>query len=220
MLRHLQWMICHLAVFKCTLFAYPTQSACLGSTWLYLYFAFLSIQEYFLPSVLLTGSVIEIKRILVIQFRNSRKDDYSSASSFPFLSLIAAAILAEHKDCHKRGQCIRQMEKVLTVNVEPAGEPPSVLTPTQPLGGRACTQRWPPYAADTLLAGTGTSSKLAIWLSQQPAMGPDHSQLSQPLPWAPAVIIAVPVASKPTSATGMASAVCWVLKGHSGFSNA
>lgn len=61
-LCRLQWMICHLAVFKCTLFAYPTQSACLGSTWLYLYFVLLCIQGYFLPSVLLTGSVIENKK--------------------------------------------------------------------------------------------------------------------------------------------------------------
>lgn len=62
MLYSLQWMVCHLAVFKCTLFAYPTQSACLGSTWLYLYFALLCIRGYFLPSVLLTGSVIEYKK--------------------------------------------------------------------------------------------------------------------------------------------------------------
>lgn len=49
-----------------------------------------------------------------MQSRNSREGDYSSAPSFPFfsLSLVAAAILAEHKDCYKRGQCtVTQMEK-------------------------------------------------------------------------------------------------------------
>lgn len=61
-LCHLQWMICHLVVFKCTLFAYPTQSACLGSTLLYLYSALFCIQGYFLPSVLLTGSGTENKK--------------------------------------------------------------------------------------------------------------------------------------------------------------
>lgn len=119
MLCGLQCMICHLAVFKCTLFAYPTQSACLGSTWLYLDFGLLCIWGYFLPSVLLTGSVIEYKK--TISYSGGWLLLKLLPSLFP-LPLVAAAILAERKDCCKRGQCIvTQMEKRMlwfTVDVD------------------------------------------------------------------------------------------------------
>lgn len=63
-LHYALWSSVHDLPFSCIQMysAYPTQSACLGSTWLYLYFALLSIWGYFLPSVLLTGSVIEYKK--------------------------------------------------------------------------------------------------------------------------------------------------------------
>lgn len=94
---------------------YPTQSACLGSTWLYLYFTLLSIWGYFLPSVLLTGSVIKNKKSISYSAQEQQGGWLllsSLLSSVLSLSLIAAAILAEHKDCYKRGQSIAtQTEK-------------------------------------------------------------------------------------------------------------
>lgn len=158
MLCSLQWMICHLAVFKCTLFAYPTQSGCLGSTWLYLYFALLCIRGYFLPSVLLTGSVIEYKKSISYSVQE-QQGGWLLFSSFLlfFISLVAAAILAEHKDCYKRGQCIvMRMEKrvlLFTVNVGTGMQDllqslSSALAPTQSMEGSAWTQGWPPCTAE------------------------------------------------------------------------
>lgn len=77
-------MICHLAVFKCTLFAYPTQPACLGSTWLYLYSALLRIQGYFLPSVLLTGSVIGNKKNISYSVQEQQGGWLLFSSLLPF----------------------------------------------------------------------------------------------------------------------------------------
>lgn len=146
LLWSLQWMICHLAVFKGTLFAYPTQSACLGSTWLYLYFALLCIWGYFLPSVLLTGSVIGYKKSISYAVQEQQGGWLLFSSFLPFfsLSLVAAAILAEHKDRYKRGQCtVTQMEKRMlwfTVNVH--------SSPRRSTGSSAWTQGWPPCTAE------------------------------------------------------------------------
>lgn len=98
----------------------------------------------------------------------------------------------------------------------------SVPTLTQSMGGRAWAQRWLPGIVEVLLAGTWEQglSWLSSFPSSQPwglatASWPSLFHEEDGIHHSPIVLTAVPMASKPTSATSMASAVCYVLKAHS-----
>lgn len=112
------------------------------------------IHGYFLPCVLLTGSVREYKKSISYSAQEHQERWLLFSSFLPFfLSLVAAAILASHKDCYRKGQCtVKQMEiRVLWLTVDVNTRMwglcqtlSSVLAPMQSVGGKT----WAPYTAE------------------------------------------------------------------------